>query len=174
MTTKSTLLAIVLLFGFNWNLLRGCECQEVGRAPAFSGATVVFQGRVAAIEHLKMVEVIDPNTGTRQLHPPEIDDHMIVTFEVTRAWKGEVNSTTKVHSVARPKLCDGYRFEVGREYVVYASDNLNQEWAEIAHRAHGMHVYEIDDCPLRIRTDVSEETKLLGKGFAPIVRPSIQ
>jgi len=57
----------------------------------------------------------------------------------------------------------GYTFQEGKRYVVYAVD-FPIELDKLRRLAKGAAVYDIPDCPLRVRTDVEGESKLLGKG----------
>ncbi len=145
-----------------------CECVEVPQNIARREAAVVFSGTVVRIEHLKIIDFIDRATGKPGKGPPDLDDDTIVTFDVAGLWKGPRISTVKVYSVSRPSMCTGYRFQQGREYVVYATRDINQDADEIRRYSNGVYIYSIGrPCPLRIRTDVGSELRLLGKSHAP-------
>jgi hypothetical protein len=147
--------------------LLACECIEVAQPVAFRGAVVVFRGRVEQVEHMTLVESVDPRTGEKVLRPPETSDHTVVTFKVSAVWKGPARQVLKVHATAKAAICSGYAFEEGREYVVYATDPLNPSWDKLQRIAKGMRVFDVADCPLRVRTDVKEESGILGKGRPP-------
>jgi hypothetical protein len=153
----------VLAVMFSTRLL-GCECAELRQQVAFKYAVVVFQGTVTHIDHLNPIDE-QPKTGAVQgvPIPREVDDHTVATFRVTRAWKGPVKNGIKVYATARPSMCDGYKFKDGVEYVVYASLNLHPEWEELKPYSQGATIYGIDDCPLRIRTDLNAESIRLGR-----------
>lgn len=147
--------------------LHACECIEVSQEKAFESAVVVFRGKVVEIDHLTMLEVTDPATGKSELRPPTTGDHTVVTFAVDGGWKGAVTSIMKVHATFNGTVCPGYIFQKDHEYVVYGTELLNPSSDAIQKLAKGMHVYDVFDCPLRVRTDVQEETKLLGKARVP-------
>ena len=120
----------------------------------------MFRGRVERIEHAQLLERTDAVTGAKEMVPPESGDRTVVTFRVSAVWKGPSRNTLQVMSVARGVLCPGYEFKQGREYVVYATEPAE----DAARTTEGARVFEVADCPLRVRTDVAEELRLLGKG----------
>jgi hypothetical protein len=154
------------------SLVYGCECIELTVADAFKHAAVVFQGTVVQIDHLNPIQppdAIDGQHGPVALvpMPRSVNDQTLVTFSVTTAWKGPVTEAMKVFAVARPSMCDGYRFQPKVEYIVYASKNLDQNWKELQPFKKGAFVYDVADCPLRVRTDVAAEA---GRLAAPLRR----
>ena len=72
-------------------------------------------------------------------------------------WPGSATETMRVFAVARPSMCDGYRFRANVEYVVYASKNLNQSWEALQLYKQDAFIFDVAECPLRIRTDVAKE-----------------
>ena len=64
-------------------------------------------------------------------------------------------------------MCDGYKFKEDTEYVVYATNSLNQNREELKRLSNGDLVYDVADCPLRVRTDVTAEAGRLGSGRSP-------
>lgn len=139
----------------------GCECVEVPPASAFAGAAVVFSGRVQQVQHAVLVESVNPETGKGELRPPEQGDLTLVTFSVKNAWKGALGATVSVMATVHGTVCPGYRFEAGHDYVVYAVDPLALNPARVRHLSKGARVFEVSDCPLRVRTDVTAEARLL-------------
>ena len=103
-----------------------------GPSEALKNAAVVFQGKGTLIDHLNPIEPPATKTGSVKLGriPRSNDDQTVVTFRATRAWKGPVKSEIKVFAIARPSMCDGFEFEDGKEYVVYARTTLNLESKE--------------------------------------------
>lgn len=147
--------------------LVACECAEVKFGDALKHAAIVFRGTVVRIDHLNPIQPTDDgnekqNGGAVAAIPRSVDDQTLVTFKVTAGWKGSVTAMMKVFAVARPSMCDGYRFRPNVEYVVYASKNLNQNWEELQRFKQGAIIYDVADCPLRIRTDVATEVRRLG------------
>lgn len=129
----------------------------------------MFRGRVVRIDHMNPIEPSPSDDGPVKLTsiPRAIDDETLVTFRVTTSWKGPVTPILKVYATARPSMCDGYKFKEGTEYVVYATKNLDQNWGELSRFSNGDLVYDIADCPLRVRTDVDAEVGRLGPGHRP-------
>jgi len=61
------------------------------------------------------------------------------------------------------QMCDNYKFEVGRRYIVYAlQQDKESGWAN--QYPAGTKILTIGACILRIRTDADAEVKLLGRG----------
>jgi hypothetical protein len=144
-----------------------CECAEMPQREAFQHAAVVFRGRVTQINHLRFVPDGDSVRVEIELSPPAVNDHTLVSFDVVTYWKGHIKRAIKVYATARPSMCDGYRFEQGKEYVVYTRP-MDPSWAAIEKFVEGAPIYEVADCPLRvIRDDVPREIRLLGRGRSP-------
>jgi len=99
--------------------------------------------------------------------PRATDDETLVTFHVTAAWKGPATTVLKVYAIARPSMCAGYKFRENTEYVVYASNNLDQNGDWLKPFSNGAIVYDIAECPLRVRTDVLAEVDRLGPSRRP-------
>jgi hypothetical protein len=64
--------------------LKACTCIEVPQRTALRAAFVVFQGKVAKLEHMRTVDALDPRTGRCEKRPPETDEQVVVTFKVTK------------------------------------------------------------------------------------------
>ena len=97
--------AIILLLGLPAaiQIERGyaCDCPRPGSPTVeMQGASVVFAGRAVSKE-----------SGRRP-------DDVVVTFEVSRAWKGAPDAVRFVETVDFGPAC-GYEFEVDEEYIVY-------------------------------------------------------
>ena len=148
--------------------LYACECAEPKFGDSLKYAAVVFRGTVVRIDHLNPIQPPDAANDKQDAValvaiPRNVDDQTLITFKVTAAWKGSVTETLKVFAVARPSMCDGYRFRPNVEYVVYASKNLNQNWEELQSYKQGAFIYDVAECPLRIRTDIAAEGRRLGR-----------
>src|SRR5260370_35975330 len=149
--------------------LAACECAEPSKRQAFKDAVVVFRGKVTKIDHMNPIEWHGEGDGAVKLAsiPRATDDQTLVTFHVTTSWKGPVTPILKVYATARPSMCDGYKFNEDTEYVVYATNNLSPNWEELKRFSNGDLVYEVGQCPLRVRTDVAAEVGRLGPGHRP-------
>lgn len=153
----------IVCSGYAW----ACECVDEPTEDAKQHAKAIFQGRVIHIEHLQFSTVngafrIETAQGARDLN-----DHTLVTFEVTRYWKGTIPLKVRVYATARPSMCDGYRFEQGREYILYTGP-MTPGWPEMEQRAGVGTLYEVADCPGRIvRENIHREARWLGRWRAP-------
>ena len=153
---------LIAVFAVPFNLARGCSCIEATQKDAIRYAAVVFRGLAVNVQHLR----IGDGVITEEMNPPSSDDNTLVTFEVTSYWKGSLKGIVKVYAMARPSMCDGYKFEQGREYIVYASQ-LDPKWPALNRFVHGAIVYEVPNCPLRVvRDNLRREELLLGRGRA--------
>jgi hypothetical protein len=125
-----------------------CNCVTQPQSRARSQAFVIFEGVVTGIEH------VDP--------PKAASDRTLVTFSVSRKWKGAVGKEVKVHAAQRALLCDSYTFETGQRYIVYAV-RIDKESGWNDKYPAGTKIISVGDCILRIRKDIAEESKRLGK-----------
>ena len=135
----------------------GCSCVEVSQPESFRYAKAVFDGTVVDVRHFEP----EDKRGTCS--------RVLVTFKVSRQWKGGVHSTIKVHAVERSLMCDSYVFLQGERYIVYAIETDSEGgWADQYPR--GSKILSIGDCVLRIQTGnkISPESKLLGKSKSPV------
>ena len=161
-------LLIVAFAALQSPALYACECAEPEFRSALKYASVVFRGTVVQIDHLNPIQPPDAGNDKQDgvapvAIPRDVDDQTLITFKVTAGWKGSVTETMKVFAVARPSMCDGYRFRQNVEYVVYASTNLDQNWEALQPFKQAAFIYDVADCPLRIRTDVATEVRRLGR-----------
>lgn len=130
---------------------RACECVgDISQPTARSVAFAIFDGIVTDIHHFE-------NEEQRKLASREL-----VTFKVSQSWKGPVGSTIQIHAMEKPLMCEGYTFEVGKRYVVYALERDKEGgWAD--QYPAGTKILVIGDCILRVRNDAAAEAKRLGK-----------
>jgi len=133
--------------------LFGFQCFPASQSQAFSHAFAVFRGTVVRV----------------QIMHPGRSEPALVTFKVDRGWKGPVTKTMRVFVPVRPRPeGDTYHFHEGIRYVVYASNNVRQDFENLRDLSGGRPVYGIGDkCVWRVRTDVMQESKRLGKGQRP-------
>lgn len=88
-----------------------CEKTELAPVEAFNAADVIFRGNVENLQYLD-----DPKTTI-------IEPRIIVTFKISRVWKGPPEKSLTIHTTYNKSTCNGYAFISGREYLVYASFN---------------------------------------------------
>lgn len=104
--------------------------------------TAVFEG--------KAVDVIVPN---KEIIDSSVD-LVEVRFEVSRAWKGQVNANETVYTAIWSESCGYTDFEAGRSYLVSAYGSPDR--------------LETGMCELTKPVDqASAELAELGKGYAP-------
>jgi hypothetical protein len=86
-----------------------CSCIPQDSAThALNESALVFSGKVIDIKYLDK-------------HDDEhIEPAIVVTFNVYKYWKGLPGTKVKIHTVYNKFSCDGYNFEEGEEYLVYA------------------------------------------------------
>ncbi len=88
-----------------------CDKTELEPAKAFNTADVIFRGNVENLQYLD-----DPETT-------KVEPRIIVTFRVSKVWKGPLEKSLTIHTTYNKSTCNGYAFISGREYLVYARFN---------------------------------------------------
>jgi hypothetical protein len=79
----------------------------------------------------------------------------------------------RVFGFASPSLGTGYKFRQGGRYIVYATNDVPQNWSLLAGFSGRSVVYGIGNpCRFRVRSDVAEESRKLGRGHPPKPDPS--
>ncbi len=135
------------------------ECIELPQRDAFKRAAIVFSGRVERVEPVTRREG-DPAAKV-QLERPLDGSPAVVTFSVTKTWKGAPDNRVKLFLFQKPLQGPGYQFQIGHEYVVYAHEAT--KWDPLVRIGQADPVYDLESqCPLRVRTDVVAESKRLG------------
>lgn len=79
---------------------------------AFTDSTAIFSGEVLAISESRA----DKNS-------------LLVKFKVTKLWKGGSKNEITITTNKESSMC-GYRFEVGKKYLVYANGLKNELFVE--------------------------------------------
>ncbi|SRR5579871_77426 len=150
--------------------LAAMECgPEFSQEKAFQSAILVFRGKVVSVDDVDLPPPGPMAGGKIPLQPsPDSTEPKLTTFSVDYVWKGHVTSVIKLFGFVHPPEGDGYRFRVGRQYVVYCSTEVDPGWAPLDRLRESHSVYDLGLCPLRIRMDVANEARLLGKGKVPM------
>src|SRR3989338_11606000 len=78
-----------------------CSCLPSSVKDSFSESTEVFQGKVNGVQ--------------------DSGELNYVVFSVSKVWKGDLGSETKVSTAINDGMC-GYNFEQGKEYTVFANE----------------------------------------------------
>jgi hypothetical protein len=84
-----------------------CSCVGPRGKAAVKASLVAFRGTVTKIDYL------DPDTA-------QSEPRIIVTFLVSRVWKGLVRREIVLHTIYNKYSCAGFYFQKGKEYLVFA------------------------------------------------------
>ena len=98
-----------LMFIFSSKAI-ACDCTGPRGKAAVKASFVAFRGIVTKVEYL------DPDTA-------QSEPRIIVTFSVSRVWKGLVRSEVVLHTIYNKYSCAGFYFQKGKEYLVFAYPN---------------------------------------------------
>lgn len=141
-----------------------CSCMRSSPAEALDRSTAVFEGRVLEVTPFEERRDVTLEGGclddacreslSETTESVEVTG-FAVRFSVTRRWKG-VDTEEVVVRTARDSAACGFAFEVGQDYVVYAS-------AEEA----GTLSTGLCDRTARV-ADASEDLDALGTGEVPV------
>jgi hypothetical protein len=89
-----------------------CDCDKPRSATiAMDKADAVFSGVVTEVKYLD-----DPKKSEREWR-------IVVTFTVKQTWKNVTTKNFVLHTVHNRMSCNGYVFEHGKEYLVFARKN---------------------------------------------------
>ena len=125
----------------------GCTCVTAKEPRvALTNFTSVFHGRVYKIEHLRKMLKLDPKTLANEIWIPERNDLILVSIEIDASWKGNWVPTIDVFAIAHPEDCDGFVFEIGSEYTIFA-DQLTTSIPELADRVGDVQIVDVGLCP---------------------------
>lgn len=111
-----TLLVIVML-ALSGQQANACSCLEPKVKETLKWADVVFTGEAVKVQYVDAVG--DKMFGERRI---------IVTFQVSNYWKGNVGATITLHTVYNQVSCGGYFFKEGEKFIVYAKKHKAKEW----------------------------------------------
>ena len=99
---KSLLICLLLLFGA-FSPTFSCSCHETTLEENFKLSEAVFVGKVVNIKPLEGSKCMD----------------VIVEFEVSRVYKGNIKEKVEVVTAYQPSAC-GFDFNVCNEYLVFS------------------------------------------------------
>ena len=120
MSVKKTLLFICALLLIPADLATANRCwMPGGVAEEFEKASCVFAARVIAEEY----RPVQPASPAQ----PEGSKILVIKLSVARLWKGDIGEEAEMYTMVT-KLPDGlsqmyaedFRFEIGKEYLIYA------------------------------------------------------
>lgn len=93
---------LFLLFGASKSFACSCAPPSQTTNDDFQKAAAVFTGRVLSVQRK--------------------DNFVMVKLAVQKYWKGKVSNEIKITTAKDSAAC-GFNFEVGKDYLVYATDN---------------------------------------------------
>ena len=100
------------------SVVSACDCLPAGVKKDTSTAAAIFRGVVTNVKELPV---------RRESSRPRYE----VTFTVSEYWKGPKTKQTRLHILEPGSDCIGARFEIGKEYVVFAvSQEADDFWLE--------------------------------------------
>jgi hypothetical protein len=98
-----------LMFIFSSQAI-ACDCTGPRGKAAVKASVAAFRGIVSKVVYL------DPDTA-------QSEPRIIVTFSVSRVWKGSVRNEVVLHTIYNKYSCAGFYFQKGKEYLVFAYSN---------------------------------------------------
>jgi hypothetical protein len=161
MTVKQFLFAVAVLATTRAS---GLDCVALPQGEAFQSAYTVFRGTVTNVESVG--GTIDTNSGPIPTVHMDAGSGVVATFQVRRGWKGPVAPVMRLFLFEHPQQGAGYSLSRNGEYIVYANDEVRQDWDVLRPFTQKGAVYRVGPCP-RIRTDLGTEEKKLGPGHEP-------
>lgn len=157
---------LILCVSLGATLVSASDCIAVSQRDAFRHATLVFQGKVLNIEDVGVIADKAPDEKTAPLRL-DLNGPQIVTLVAIRAWKGPVTGVVRIFGFRHPPQGDSYTFSLGKEYIIYTLGEVGEHWAPLRQISGDLPIYDIGMCILRIRTDLANESRLLGKSTVP-------
>jgi MYXO-CTERM domain-containing protein len=162
---KRALLVVALLAFAPSAIALACSCMRSTPAEALERSTAVFEGRVLEVTPFEERRDLTLEGGclddacreslSETTESVEVSGFS-VRFSVTRGWKG-VSTEEVVVRTARDSAACGFAFEVGQDYVVYAS----------AEDEAGSLSTGLCDRTARV-VDANEDLEALGTGEVPV------
>ena len=118
---------ILLIAVSTMTTLAAMECgPEFSQRHAFRSAILVFRGKVVKIEDVGVPPLEYVGGGKVPMQPAtDSGEPKLATFEVEQVWKGRTVVKIKMFGFMHPPEGDGYRFQLGNDYVVYSTMKVN-------------------------------------------------
>jgi hypothetical protein len=133
------------------------DCAETPQRDAFCSAVLVFEGRVLKVEPVGGYSFPRSDKSDKiEIKQSLAGSPALVTFSVTRSWKGQSHPIVKTLVLQTSASGGGYVFQAGHDYMVYTNEAT--KWEAVVRMARPNPVYDLGgQCPLRIRSDVAAE-----------------
>jgi hypothetical protein len=98
---------LLLAFLLSFEVAYACSCIPPEFAyDAMDNSDAVFSGKVTGIDYIGNADEAEPR--------------ILVEFEVYEVWKGDLRKKITLDTVYNTYTCNGYFFEDGKEYIVFA------------------------------------------------------
>ena len=144
------------LFGFNSSTALACSCAPRPTDAALKYSHAVFSGKVIKIEYLD---------DSKQRNP---EPRFIVTFKVSRAWKGVNSQEFVLHTIDNSWTCRGYYFRQDKEYLVFAYQNGAEDAQRFAPHKLPEESFGVSLCGgTKLLKEATNDLEVLGEGSVP-------
>ena len=161
---------LVLCFLLPLTRVWACSCSPATFQQSYDNANAVFVGKVESL-------VYADNQEDRFFQ----ERRTVVIFSVSKYWKGNLPEKITLHTVEIQVSCDGFLFNPGEEYLVYAYKYQASKWLEHSGRKPTLAVKQLPkpesvllETSLCSGTEISrhagDSIKLLGSSKAPGIR----
>lgn len=147
---RSHLIVALMMLGIGFWLSPGCAGACTCAPPPNTQAALVEADAVFAGRLSRMVYLDDPQRGEPRVR---------LTFTVTDRWKGPQTQTIVMQSVINKMSCEGYFWEEGEDYLVFASI-----------RPNGMLGVSLCSGTTELR-NARADLRALGPGLPPLADP---
>ena len=144
--------------------LMAIDCIPLSQREAFRSAYTVYRGTVTDVDGVG--GIVDTSSGPVPTIQMKDGSGVVVTFRVRHGWKGPITGVMRLFLFEHPAQGSGFSFRKNEEYIVYANNEVRQDWDVLRQFTQRGVVYGIGPCP-RIRTDLGSEEKKLGPGYTP-------
>ena len=119
-------------------------------------SAAVFSGKVISIEYLD-----DP----KQRNP---EPRFIITFKVSRSWKGVNSREFILHTIDNSWTCRGYYFRRDKEYLVFAYQNGSEDAKRFEPHKLPEGSFGVSLCGgTKLLSEARSDLEVLGEGSVP-------
>lgn len=139
-----------------------CSCMEVSVAENLASSDIVFKGKV--ISKVTTTNFDSLNITLEKIYNDRLDFNSIpvtaVSIEVKTLYKGYGSDTITIITPSNGAAC-GVRFDVGKDYIVYATNDMRQPYT-IKNKCYKNKIFWTHLCT---RTDIwyGEEERAIKK-----------
>ena len=102
---KIILSIIIILLSQN---VLACNKAKYTFKESLANSDIIFSGKITNLRYLDDID------------QKKIEPRVIVTFQTNKVWKGNKTKEILIHTTHNKGSCNGFVFESGKEYLVYA------------------------------------------------------